>query len=256
MRYVGADGCRAGWFWVGFDGEGGWTVGVAADAAALRDAHPDAERILMDVPVGLRGGGEEERLCDLRARELLRPERAASVFPAPCRPAVRADDPDEASEINRKRTGRGLSAPTRAILPRVREVDRFLGRRPEVRGIVREMHPEVAFWGLNGGRTVVPPKSDREGLVERLAVLDAHDPRAPRVVSAALLAFPRNRVARDDVLDALAGAVTASRRRLRTLPREPETDPEGLPMEMVLWAPEEPGSGDARPTGGGGATDA
>lgn len=238
MRYVGADGCRAGWFWVGLGRGGAWSVGVAGDAGALRAAHPDARRILVDVPVGLREDGERERVCDVRARELLGADRSSSVFPAPCRAAVHADDPEEASRINEERTGRGLSVQSRSLLDGIRQWDRLLREEPDARGVVRETHPEVAFWGLNAGRTVRGRKADRRGLVERLAVLDAHDGRAPRAASAALLAFPRNEVGRDDVLDALACAVTASRRSgLRTLPAEPEVDPEGLPMEMVLWAP-------------------
>lgn len=253
MRYVGADGCRAGWFWVALDDGAGWSVGVAADAEELWTTHGGAERLLLDVPVGLREEGPEERRCDTRARELLGRGRGSSVFPAPCRPAVRAADPEEASAVNRDRTGRGLSAQSRSLLPAVREVDRLLGHRPEARDVIRETHPEVAFWGLNGGETIGPRKSEPEGLVERLAVLDAHDPRAPRVASAALLAFPRNRVGRDDVLDALAGALTASRRRRRTLPRSPEVDAEGLPMEIVLWAPPglEPGAARSEERHGG-----
>lgn len=238
MRFVGADGCRAGWFWVGFAPPRRWSVGVAEDAGALWEAHGDAERLLVDVPVGLLEGGEDERACDLGARRLLGGGRASSVFPVPCRPAVYADDPEEASRINRDRTGRGLSVQSRSLLESVREVDRLLRSEPGARRAVREMHPEVAFWGLNAGETVTAGKHDRGGLVERLAILDAHDARAPRVASAALLAFPRNEVGRDDVLDALAGAVTASRRSgLRTIPDRPPSDPHGLPMAMTLWAP-------------------
>lgn len=81
-------------------------------------------------------------------------------------------------------------------------------------------------------------KRDPDGLVERLAILDAHDRRAPRVVSATLLAHPRNQVARHDVLDALAGAVTALRASgLRTIPDDPPLDARGLPMQMVLRTP-------------------
>jgi predicted RNase H-like nuclease len=238
MRYVGADGCRAGWFWVGLDEHRGWACGIATDAEELWATHRHAERLLVDIPVGLREAGEEERDCDLLARELLGGGRASSVYPAPCRAATREDDPAEASRVNEERTGRGLSVQSRALLPRIRRVDALLAGTPEARGVVREMHPEVAFWGLNGGTTIPTAKREAEGQVERLAVLDAHDPRAPRVVSASLLRFPRNQVGRDDVLDALAGAVTATRTHgLRTLPPEPETDPTGLPMEMVLWAP-------------------
>lgn len=238
MRYVGADGCRAGWFWVGLDARRGWSCGIAADAGELWETHRDADRILVDVPIGLREEGEEERACDRQARALLGPDRGSSVYPAPCRAATRAEGAEEASRVNEARTGRGLSAQSRALLPRIRRMDRLLEGTPEARGVIREMHPEVAFWGLNAGAVVPTGKKESEGQVERLAVLDAHDPRAPRVVAGSLLQFRRNRVARDDVLDALAGAVTAARSRgLRSLPPDPEIDARGLPMEIVLWAP-------------------
>ncbi len=45
--------------------------------------------------------------------------------------------------------------------------------------------------------------------------------------------------ARDDILDALAAAVTArfGFNALKTLPEAPERDEEGLPMEMVHYDP-------------------
>lgn len=237
MKVVGVDRCRAGWFWVALGDGDGWTVGVAPSASEAWRTHRDADRILVDVPIGLPEEGPEERTCDLLARELLG-ARGASVFPVPCRPAVRADGPEEASRINEERTGRGLSAQSRSLLEGIRDFDRLLRSEPRAREVVRETHPEVAFWGLSGGTAVEAGKRDPEGLVERLAILDAHDRRAPRVVSTTLLAFARNRVARHDVLDALAGAVTALRASgLRTLPDDPPLDARGLPMEMVLWTP-------------------
>lgn len=236
MKVVGIDRCRAGWFWVALE-DGGWSVGTAPSASGVWRAHRDADRILVDVPVGLRERGPEERACDVLARELLG-TRGSSVFPVPCRPAVHADGPEEASRINEERTGRKLSAQSRSLIAGIREFDRLLRSEAGAREVVRETHPEVAFWGLNGGAAVGAGKRDREGLVERIAILDAHDRRAPKAVSATLLAFPRNRVARHDVLDALAGAVTGLRASgLRTIPDDPPLDARGLPMEMVFWAP-------------------
>lgn len=238
MSAVGVDRCRAGWFWVTLGEDRRWSIGVADSASELWSVHRGATRILVDVPIGLPEEGPDERTCDRVARNLLGGGRSSSVFPVPCRPAVHADDHGEASRINEERTGRKLSVQSRSLLEGVREFDRLMEDRPDAREVVRETHPEVAFWGLNGGRTVSASSRDRRGLVERLAILDAHDDRAPRVASASLLAFPRNEVGRDDVLDALAAAVTASRARgLRTIPREPAADRRGLSMEMVLWAP-------------------
>jgi len=51
--------------------------------------------------------------------------------------------------------------------------------------------------------------------------------------------WPHGKVAPDDVLDALAAALTAylGHGKFRTLPSEPETDETGLRMEMVYFTP-------------------
>lgn len=125
MKVVGVDRCRAGWFWVALEGDDGWSVGVAGSAAAAWAEHADADRMLVDVPIGLPEGGREERACDVAARELLG-GRGSSVFPVPCRPAVHAEDPEEASRINEDRTGRKLSAQSRSLIGGIREFDRLL----------------------------------------------------------------------------------------------------------------------------------
>ena len=54
--------------------------------------------------------------------------------------------------------------------------------------------------------------------------------------------FTKSQVADDDILDALAAAITArigcqQGNELRTLPENPPTDSKGLPMEMVYAKP-------------------
>ena len=46
-------------------------------------------------------------------------------------------------------------------------------------------------------------------------------------------------VARDDILDALAAAVVArhGQGKLQSVPKVPQKDPMGLPMEMVYYLP-------------------
>jgi len=100
---------------------------------------------------------------------------------------------------------------------------------------IREIHPEVLFWALNGRRPMSQNKSRRAGFDERLQVLRRCFPRSDELVQEASSTFPRNMVARDDILDALAAAVTAlvGNGHLSTIPEQPERDAFGLPMEMV-----------------------
>lgn len=72
------------------------------------------------------------------------------------------------------------------------------------------------------------------GAAERGAVLGAALSGPPGLVDDLAARRPRG-VARDDVQDAWVLAVTGRfPHRLRTVPRTPETDDTGLPMEMVF----------------------
>jgi predicted RNase H-like nuclease len=119
-------------------------------------------------------------------------------------------------------------------MPRIREVDTLLQRSARARAVLREVHPEVCFWSLAGRRAMSHNKKTQSGFEERLDVLLRHRPDAADIVQQAMAQFPRKLVARDDIVDALVVAVTASRKHnWLTLPPAPETDARGLPMEMV-----------------------
>ena len=100
---------------------------------------------------------------------------------------------------------------------------------------IREMHPEICFWSLNHRSPLDYPKKSREGFDERVKLLSKHLDGAQEIVELAMQEFLRKEVARDDILDALVGAVTAMR-PLKTIPGTPEIDDKGLRMEMVFAA--------------------
>ncbi|TVP56444.1 MAG: DUF429 domain-containing protein [Gemmatimonadales bacterium] len=247
MQVVGVDGCRSGWFAVSLSGSGAWKTNVYPDFAELWAAHRTASLILVDIPIGLRDEGPDERSCDREARRLLGHPRGSSVFPAPCRAALSASSHAEASRINRERSGRGLSIQSWGITPKIRQVDRLmLASTPDrgaIRRTVREVHPEVLFRALNGGHPLRHGKKYREGVRERLEILRRTDLRADAIVDDAHRRWLRREVARDDILDALAAALTAEGgpSGLETLPATPPVDAEGLRMEIVY-----------RPDAGGG----
>ena len=76
-----------------------------------------------------------------------------------------------------------------------------------------------------------------EGREQCLRVLGEVDPNIKQISDEACSKFFRGGVARDDILDAFAAAVTAHQGRdaLGTVPQCPPLDPKGLPMEMVSW---------------------
>ena len=124
-------------------------------------------------------------------------------------------------------------------MPKITEVDRVMqARQPSV----REVHPEICFWALNNRNPMRSGKKKPGGIEERLCVLEQVDPRARKIFDEGCTSFRRKDVAKDDILDALAAAVTAYRGwtdQLRALPENntPQKDGKGLPMEMVFWEP-------------------
>ncbi|MDO9536147.1 MAG: DUF429 domain-containing protein [Bacillota bacterium] len=236
MTYIGVDGCKAGWFSVELSENGNHGFSVHGTFESLWNYYINAAIILVDIPIGLPYG-PQERNCDLKARQLLGKPRSSSVFPTPCREAVQAKSYNEASVISRQITNRGLSWQAWNISNKIYEVDNILQINSTARKIVREVHPEVLFWALNGHQSMQHHKSKAVGFSERLSVIEAHFPNAATIVSA--VNCPG--VAKDDIVDALAAAVTAYRSggNLLNIPEEPQQDLIGLPMEMVYWTGQE-----------------
>lgn len=107
------------------------------------------------------------------------------------------------------------------------------------RARIREVHPELLFWALNGRRAMVERKSRLSGYEERLTVLQQVFEPARALAEAALSRYRQSAVARDDLLDALVAAVIGylSQGELRTIPEDVPRDAFGLPMEMVYYLP-------------------
>lgn len=243
IEFVGVDGCPCGWFSVGFSQDGRYDVGMFVAFADLLDRYAGSQLILVDMPIGLPGG-REERPSDPEARTLLGYPYGSRVFRAPTRDALEhlVDNPgdnDGVRAVQRRITGKSLPNQSIAIMPKIAEIDSLLPR--EAAPQIREVHPEICFWALNGERPVVPSKHSEEGIEERLRVLERVEPRAREIFNAGRAKFPQSAVAKDDdIVDALAVAVTARGGwpdGFRTLPQNPPLDARGLRMEMVYWLP-------------------
>jgi predicted RNase H-like nuclease len=232
--FLGADGCKAGWLTVLLTENNDWRVDVFPDVSSLWNKYSRVSVILLDVPIGLRERGHEERTCDKKARELLGPKRGPSVFRVPCRSAIYAESHETASNINKQITGRRLPLQTWNIIPKIREIDIFLSNNESARLRVREIHPEICFWAL-AGHPMKHKKKKPEGRLERTQVLKSICPQTDDIIKHTLSTYRRNKVARDDILDAISAAVTAmvGIQRLVSIPEAPEFDSHGLRMEMV-----------------------
>ena len=101
------DGCKAGWFVVELDHNGGSAFDIFPDIGTIwQQVSKTASLILIDIPIGLPEKGT--RACNMLARKVLG-KRAASVFPVPCRKALQALNYQDASKINYQASGKKIS---------------------------------------------------------------------------------------------------------------------------------------------------
>ncbi len=234
MFFVGADVSKGRWLTVKLSADETWEVRLFQNIVEVWDSYESARLILIDVPIGLHEDGAEERQCDREARRLLGWPRRSSVFRVPCRAALRAADYEEAKRINKNRTGKSLAIQSWGIIAKIKEVDDFLNENTAARSKIKEVHPEICFWALNDSKAVDSSKKTPEGISERVRILRRVCSQTDAIFAFARREF-RGKVNDDDILDALAGAVTAllGKQQLVTLPEKPEVDSNDLPMEMV-----------------------
>jgi predicted RNase H-like nuclease len=193
----------------------------------------------LDMPIGLPErtgyGGREAENC---VRPLLG-ARQSSVFSVPSRRAVYAQDYAQACEVALSTSDppRKISKQLFNITPKIREIDAALRADPAFAARTFEIHPEVAFWRLNGEQPLGEPKKIKSkpyepGLAMRRELLRAAGfPR--KIVESA----PPKGAAADDLLDALACAAIARRIQAgiaKPFPDPPPHDAYGLPM--AIWA--------------------
>ena len=230
---LGVDGCKAGWFYFREDQQG-LSYGIAASFGELAASLPDHSRVFIDIPIGLIDRGENGRACDSDARRLLGPRRS-SIFSPPCRAVLKASTYDEARIISQQSIGKKLSKQSFFITPKIREVDEFLlqGNRKIT---VREVHPELAFWALNGRQAMQYNKKLQAGFDERLALLKLFIADADSLINAVMQHYARKDVLRDDIVDAMVCLVVSrtSDEALQTVPAVVPNDSMGLAMEIVF----------------------
>ncbi len=237
---AGVDGCRAGWV-AAF-------VRPVGDEVRLRIvprfadvlAAPEAPAIVaVDIPIGLPDRiGPDGRGPERAIRPLLG-ARQSSVFSVPPRAAVHAGDFAAAcaAALAASEPPRKVSKQLFMIAPKIREVDALLRADASFVARVREVHPELAFWRLNGERALDQPKKVKgvcyaPGLALRRGLLAAFGLPASVVMS-----DPPKGAGADDLLDALACAAIARRLHAgtaRPFPDPPGRDAYGLPV--AIWA--------------------
>lgn len=245
---AGLDGCKAGWVAaVKLPGEPPKAQVYASIEAFLACMQADIV-VAVDMPIGLpdftpAGGRGPERLV----RRLLG-ERQSSVFSIPSRAAIHAEPGPfasvedwyaahrRASAVARETSDppRGVSIQAFGIFSKIREIDRLLIARPELRARIFESHPEAAFWKLNGERAMRLPKKVKSrinpaGMEERRQLLAGYG------LAAAFLSATPPGAGADDFLDACAMLLVAARHvrgETVSFPEHPRTDSLGLEIAI------------------------
>ena len=237
---AGIDGCPSGWI-----------VALArADLSEVRvrlvprfidvPAAPEAPAVItIDIPIGLpERAGYGGRAAENAVRPLLG-ARQSSVFSVPSRAAIAAHDYREACRIAlaTSEPPRKVSKQLFMLAPKIREVDAAVSADVALARRVFEVHPELAFWRLNGEQALSEPKKVKSrpyepGLALRRQLLIKAGLPAEIVESS-----PPKGAGLDDLIDALACATIAQRIYAgvaRSFPDPPEQDVFGL--TMAIWA--------------------
>lgn len=237
---AGVDGCPAGWVaaFVRPAGDEGRLTVFARFADVL--AAPERPTVVaVDMPIGLpERAGAGGRVAENAVRPLLG-ARQSSVFSVPSRAAIYAGDYAEACRVAQETSEppRKVSKQLFNIASKIREVDAVLRADADAAARVYEVHPELAFWRLNGARSLDEPKKVKSrpyppGLALRRGLL-----RAAQLPSALIATTPPKGAAEDDVIDALACAATSRCLHAglaRPFPDPAPRDAHGLPM--AIWA--------------------
>jgi predicted RNase H-like nuclease len=237
---AGVDGCRAGWIaaFVDLNGDD-IRIRILSRFADIFTTPEQPRLVAIDVPIGLPAHiGPEGRGPERAVRSLLG-DRQSSVFTVPSRRAVYAENYRDACRLALETSDppKKVSKQLFMITPKIREVDEVLRNTRALADRVFEVHPEVAFWRLNGGRALTEPKKVKgrpygPGLALRRTLLADNG-----FSKAAVQGDPPPGAAADDLLDALACAAIARRIRAGVaipFPDPPLRDQFGLPV--AIWA--------------------
>lgn len=229
---VGIDGCKGKWVVVCIT-ENSFEVGKFNTINDICNRYPDADSMMIDIPIGLA-----ESKSDVRPDRIVKKElgkKGSSIFGVPCRQAVYAEDKEAARERNIAVLGKSLSEQSLGIAKSIRQIDEFLQNNPQWKNKLVESHPEFCFSKLNGNRPVLEDKKADVGQQKRLEILQRYYPNASRVVEK-FLADVQYRKKKDDVIDALCLAVIGIlglNNGFRFIPENPMLDSQGILMQMV-----------------------
>ncbi len=236
VTLVGVDGCKGGWIAVIETPGNALHARTFQSFAQLRATVGSDAVIAVDMPIGLpdrvaQGGRGPENAI----RPLLG-QRQSSVFSIPSRSAVETLDYRQACKqaLATSQPPRKISKQAFFLFAKIREIDAEI--TPRNQHLLRESHPELVFWRLNGERPLETAKKIKGainpvGMEQRRRLLAGGG-----LPTELLMQAPPKGAAADDFLDACACLMTARRILVGSavhFPTVPLFDGRGL--QIAIW---------------------
>ncbi|AKB24868.1 hypothetical protein MSMTP_1399 [Methanosarcina sp. MTP4] len=229
--------------------------------------------ILIDIPIGLKAGGTGERLSDLGARKILKARKSSifpvpcreAVYAETYGQACEINEKLTGKRISKQawnilpriRDVDGFLISSLESRGKSAGADESGGEGVDIRDLIWETGPEICFQAF-AGRPMKYSKKKEEGFLERKEVLKKiektlknigpladktfsgevpfYEVPVDEIIETALSRYRRKDLAKDDILDALVAAFTAKighRYGFEYVPPEPDTDAEGLKIQLV-----------------------
>lgn len=205
MNYLGIDGCKEGWVLVYIqNGFLEYSIGSSL-VELLHPFEPESSSLLIDMPVVLLNATSQfqKRPCDVAARKLLG-KKSAAVFSPPVEETLDGVNYQEACQLNQEVTGKKISLQAWYLFPKIRDLRSFLKQCPQWNPVIKESHPELVFQRFNQLKPLRFSKKTKEGIQERLSILQSIKSSSNFFYEKVYKTTKRNKIAADDLLDAMA----------------------------------------------------
>ena len=248
---AGVDACRGGWLVV-FVRPGTGEIQsprVIQEFADILEATENPRVVAVDIPIGLPEQSEVRGRAPEREVRPLLGKLKSSVFRVPSRRAIEfgADDAisnDKQRYMHCCAIARSTSLDNKAfgkqsfyLFRKIIQVDRVLRAAKHPNERVFEVHPELAFWRLNGSAPLTEPKKCKHRCNERGLTCRRNLLIKEGFPDDIANGVPPKGADYDDLLDALACAAIARRiynKRARSFP--PACTCDGFGLRMAIWA--------------------
>ncbi|MFK8005580.1 MAG: DUF429 domain-containing protein [Saprospiraceae bacterium] len=235
---VGIDGCKYGWIAIKIRKDTQFSISKHSEFSSIFKEYPDAEKYLVDMVIGL-ADKNHPREVEFLARQKLKPNHTSSVFTPPCRAAVYEKTYEAAKEKNKTILGKSFSIQAWNIVPKIKEVDEFILKNHEYQNRIFEAHPEVCFASLNNQIPMIFKKKEKEGIEERINLLQVLFPKSKEIFEKGNIQFLKKEVKSDDLIDSLSLAVTGYLGMKYgfdfLISKEKKQDIYGLEMNMIFF---------------------